>query len=176
VRPSTPSTPGAAISIPAISESPSPPSQGSRPPGDLPTPRRVDQKDATALSKAALTVMYMVDSTVDAGLRDAKLRAARYLTRDYMAKLKAEPKQYVPGDWRQHRAYLAVRLKPLRREAGAPSDGPTAAYRQWEMTTTPTGRDDWRGASGRFVVYMVLARSSTAESWRVSDAVVTNES
>jgi hypothetical protein len=154
-------------------DSPSPSS--SRLPDDLPVPGRIDQRDATALSKGALTLMHTVDSTVDAGMRDAKLRAAAYLTPDYTTKLKAEPPQYLPGEWRRHRAYLAVRLKPLPREAGAPPDGPTAAYRQWEMTTTPTGRDEWRGASSRSVIYTALARSSTTEPWRVSDAVITGE-
>lgn len=123
------------------------------------------------MSRAALTIMYTVDSTVDAGLREAKLRAARYLTPGYTAKVRAEPRQYVPEEWRRHRAYLAVRLKALPREAGAPSDGATAAYRQWEMTTTPTGRDGWRGTPRRSVVYMALARPSEHEPWRVSDVL-----
>ena len=160
---------GAVSSTPTFSVPSSPPSPGSRPPDGLPTPGPVDQRDATAVSKAAATIMYMVDSTVDAGLRDAKLRAARYLTSEYAAKITAEPRQYGPKEWGRHRAYLAVRLTPLRRESGAPPDRPTTAYRQWEMTTTPTGRDDWRGTPRESVLYMVLARSSEDAPWRVSD-------
>ncbi|MFB4319795.1 hypothetical protein [Actinomadura sp. 21ATH] len=174
-RPDVPTrSPGAATDlpeVPAAGGSPTP--TATRLPDDLPTPRQVDQKDATALSKAALTVMYTVDSTVDTGLRDAKLRAARYLTPEYTAKVRAEPGQYAPADWQRHRAYLAVRLKPLKPEAGAPADAPTTAHRQWEMTTTPTGRDDWRGASSVFVVFMALSRPSRDAPWRVSDMVVT---
>lgn len=178
LRPEAPSaTPGAASIIPMPSaESSTPSPSSSRLPDDVPTPGRIDQQDATAVSKGALTVMYTVDSTVDTGLRDAKLRAKRYLAPEYIANVEAEPRQYVPDEWRQHRAYLTVRLKPLALEAGAPSDGPTAAYRQWEMTTTPTGRDDWRGAPRKSVVYMALVKSSERESWRISDVVVSNES
>ena len=165
-----PRTPGAAKSIPVTGAKSPPPT--SRPPGDLPTPGRADGRNATALSKAALTVMYTVDGTADAGLRDAKLRAARYLTADYKAEVEAEPVQYVPEEWRRHRAYLAVDLKPISREDGAPSDGPTSAYRQWELRTTPTGRDGWRGDPRKFVVYMELTRSSRHAPWRVSGAVI----
>jgi hypothetical protein len=119
--------------------------------------------------------MYSVDSTADAGLRDAKLRAAPYLTPDYTDRINAEPTQYVPNIWRQHRAYLAVRLKPLAREAGAPSDKATTAYRQWRMITIPTGRDGWRGTPGRSVIYVALTRASERSPWRISDALVTGE-
>jgi hypothetical protein len=170
-----PSNPGAESIIPTISVATPSPSRSPRIPGGLPDPRRVDQKDATAVSKAALTVMYTVDSTVDVGLRDAKLRAERYLTPGYTGKIKAEPRQYVPEEWRQHRAYLAVRLKPLVREEGAPSDGPTAAYRQWEMSATPTGRDGWHDTRSKSVVYMVLGRSSERAPWRISDVLLRDE-
>lgn len=168
-----PPTPGAASSIPVPSAAPPSPPANPRLPAGLPDPRRIDQKNATAVSRAALTVMYTVDSTVDAGLRDAKLRAARYLTRDYRAEVAAEPRQYIPAEWRRHRAYLAVRLEPLPREAGAPSDTATTAYRQWQMTTIPTGRDDWRGTARPSVAFMTLARSSERDPWRIRDVLVT---
>ena len=170
-RPSTSATPGAVTTVPtSAGDSPSP--SDSRPPDDLPIPERIDEQDATALAKGALTVMYTVDSTVDAGLRDAKLRAERFLTPDYAAKIKAEPRQYVPGEWQEHRAYLAVHLKAIRRDMGAPSDEPTVAYRQWELTTTPTGRDAWRGEHKKSVIYMALTRSSNGAPWRVSEVLI----
>jgi hypothetical protein len=103
------------------------------------------------------------------------LLTTRYLTPAYTAEIKAEPVQYVPDEWRRHRAYLAVRLQPLVREAGAPSDGPKAAYRQWEMTTVPTGRDRWRGTPSKSVVYMALVRSSEGAPWRISDVTVEDD-
>jgi hypothetical protein len=105
-------------------------------------------------------------------LRDARLRAVGYLTSAYATVVEAEPEQYVPEEWRRHRAYLAVRLRPLVRETGAPSDRRTAAYRQWEMTTVPTGRDRWRGSSSTSVVYMALVRPSGQAPWRVSEVTV----
>lgn len=125
------------------------------------------------MSRAALTVMYTVDSTVDEGLRNAQLRAARYFIPAYTAEVKAEPVQYVPEEWRQHRAYLKVRLHPLKPETGAPSDGPKAAYREWDLTTIPTGRDRWRDAPSESVVYMALSRSSKRDPWRISAVTVT---
>jgi hypothetical protein len=170
--PVRPSDPGAPSIIPVPSGGSPSPSRSPRIPGGLPDPRRIDQKDATAVSRAALTVMYTVDSTVDAGLRNARLRAARYLTVAYAAEIKAEPVQYVPEEWRQHRAYFVVRLRPVVREKGAPSDRPTAAFREWGMTTVPTGRDRWRGTRRTSVVYMALVRSSKNAPWRVSDVNV----
>lgn len=176
VRPSgPPPDPGAPSAIPTSSGGSPSPSRSPRIPGGLPDLRRIDQKDATAVSRAALTVMYTVDSTVDAGLRNARLRATHYLTTTYAAAIKAEPVQYVPEDWRRHRAYLAVRLRPTVREKGAPTDGPTASYREWEMTTVPTGRDRWRGAPRTSVVYMALVRSSKNAPWRVSDVNVVDD-
>ncbi|MCP9951745.1 hypothetical protein LUX33_27130 [Actinomadura madurae] len=139
------------------------------------SPRQIVEQDPTALSKGALTLMYTADSTVDTGLRDAKLRAERYFTADYAAEVKAEVRQYVPAEWRRHRAYLAVRLEPLAKEEGAPPDGPTAAYRQWEMVATPTGRDKWRGDPRRSVVYVGLTRSSAEAPWRISSVTVSDE-
>ena len=166
-------TPGAVRSIPVTgAESPL---QTSTPSADLPTPSRADGRNATALSKAALTVMYSVDSTADTGLRDAKLRAARYLTAAYKTEVEAEPVQYVPQEWQRHRAYIAVDLEPIRREEGAPSDGPTTAYRQWQVRTTPTGRDGWRGDALKFVVFMELTRSSRHAPWRVSNASASDD-
>ncbi|GAA2427044.1 hypothetical protein GCM10010191_44730 [Actinomadura vinacea] len=168
------SAPGEATVIPTVSGGTPFPSRSPRIPGGLPDPGRVDQKDATALSRAALTVMYSVDSTVDAGLLNAKLRAVGYLAPAYAAEVRAEPVQYVPEEWRRHRAYLAVRLRPIERDAGAPKDGPTAAYRQWRLITTPTGRDGWRGRPSEFVVFMSLTRSSKRDPWRISDTTSTN--
>jgi hypothetical protein len=158
--------------IPTVSEASPSPSRSPRIPGGLPDPDQIDRKNATAVSRAALTVMYSVDSAVDAGLRDAKLRAATYLTSAYAAEIKQEPVQYVPDEWRRHRAYLAVRLRQLRREAGAPSDGPTTAYRQWQLTTVPKGRDGWHGHRSEYVVFMSLVRSSKRDPWRISGATV----
>jgi hypothetical protein len=141
----------------------------------LPDLHRTNQKDATAVSRVALTIMYTVDSTIDDGLRSARLRAAQYLTPTYTAEIKAEPAQYVPDEWRQHRAYLTVDLQPLRREAGAPSDGPTAAYREWEMAMVPTGRDRWRGTPRKSVIYVALRRSSERDPWLVSDVTVSDD-
>lgn len=168
----SPATPGVASGVPTIEfKTPSPvPTRSSRALDGLPDPHHIDQKDATAVSKAALTIMHTVDSTVDEGLRDARLRAARYLTDDYAATIEAEPVQFVPAEWRRHRVHLAVRLRLLERERGAPPDGPTDAYRQWQVTTTPKGRDGWRGEPHTMLAYVALTRSSARGSWRIADS------
>ncbi|MFD0852765.1 hypothetical protein ACFQ07_11045, partial [Actinomadura adrarensis] len=62
--------------------------------------------------------------------------------------------------------------RPLAREAGAPKDAPTVAHRQWEMTTTSTGRDAWRDTARTWVVYVALSRPSARDPWRLSGVVV----
>lgn len=162
----TPALPGAASEIPTTSASAS--RAPGRSPRGLPDLDRVDRRDATAVSKAALTVMHTVDAAVDEGLQDARLRASRFFTADFADRVRAEPAQYVPREWREHRAYAKVRLKRLEPEAGAPSDSPTEAFRQWEVTATPHGRDDWRGAPRTSVVFVQLVRPKAGASWRIS--------
>ncbi|GAA4140855.1 hypothetical protein [Actinomadura keratinilytica] len=139
------------------------------PEGGLPDPKDVDQRDATAVARAAVTVMWTVDSAIDRGQRDAYLRACPYLTPDYAARVAAEQAVGpLPQQWRDHRAYAEVRLELRQPEGDLDPDTPTMAYRQWQVTVTPTGRDEWKGRTVRAIAFVTLTRASPRDPWRVA--------
>ncbi|MEU8302852.1 hypothetical protein AB0C84_04760 [Actinomadura sp. NPDC048955] len=160
--PDTKAAPSAAISSPA------PASASPSPPGGLPDLTRLDQHDATAVSKAALTLMWIVDSTTDHSQRDAYQRAAPLLDEAYKASVAAQPGGLVPGQWTEHRAYAKVRLTPQRPQGDVPTDTPTLAHRGWAITVIPTGRDKWKGAPVHATAFVTLKRKDPGAPWRVS--------
>jgi hypothetical protein len=138
-------------------------------PRGVPDPRAIDHTDATAVAKAALITMWVVDSATDEGQRDAYLRALPYLTDEYTAQVRADPATpSLPGDWRKHRAYARVTVQRLPAEEGAPADTTTAVYRQWQITARPTGRDGWRGDPVPATAYTALQRPAAGQPWRIA--------
>jgi hypothetical protein len=140
------------------------------PPGGLPDPKKIDQRDATAVSKAAVRVMWTVDAAIDHSQRDAYLRARPWCTTQYAAALAAEaPAGAVPPPWTDHRAYAKVRLTPRTPEGLDPGEQtPTTTYRGWAITVTPTGRDGWTGPPVHATAFVVLKRATDKSPWRVS--------
>lgn len=132
-------------------------------------PKNVDTSSADAVGRAALTVMWTMDTTIDTSQYDATMRAAPYLTTKYAAQLKAAPPRSAPGaewtTWTQHKAWTTVALESAD-EAGRPSDTPTDAYRTWTVTTTPHGTDRWTGDPTVTTAFVSLTRSGGA--WKVS--------
>jgi hypothetical protein len=139
------------------------------PHGGLPDARRIDHGDATAVSRAALTVAWTIDTVIDQGQRDAFARAAPYLTPAYAAQLAQQPLQAAPSTWWDHRAYSKLQLEPIDPDAGAPQDTTTSAYRQWRITNTPTGRDGWQGTPVKAIVFVTLTRANTGLPWRIAE-------
>ena len=118
-----------------------------------------------------MTAMWTVDSAIDRGQRDAYLRACPYLTPDYAARVAAEQAVGpLPQQWRDHRAYAEVRLELRQPEGDLDPDTPTMAYRQWQVTVTPTGRDEWKGRTVRAIAFVTLTRASPRDPWRVGAA------
>lgn len=136
-------------------------------------PSAIDQRDATAVSRAALTIMWSVDSIRDrAGQRDAYLRASVYFTRDYATRIRRTfAPQRLPGLWEQHKAFNAVEAKAIDDEDQA-SDTPTRAGRQWSLTITPTGRDGWSGETFTVLAFTELVRADNRHPWRLANVVV----
>lgn len=164
----TPSSPPPAEALP--SHSVRPPHGGVRTPGDT------DQKDATAVSRTALTVLMTYDTTVDTSRYQAGVRTAEagWCTAAYAAQLRAAVPRAAPGaewdEWARHRAYTRPQLTAAD-EAGRPADTSTAAYRQWSITLRPTGRDDWKAppdAAGDLTAFVTLARGSASAPWRLA--------
>ncbi|WP_436774449.1 hypothetical protein [Yinghuangia sp. YIM S09857] len=140
----------------------------------LPSTAQVAQSDATAVSSAALTVMFTYDTTTDTTAQDAVLRAQPWLTEAYAAVQREHVSVGPPGaqwtEWTGHQAYTTPALERGRDQA--PPDTATTAYRQWLVRYTPTGRDGWKGNETAVVVFTVLTRPSATEPWRVSDMLV----
>lgn len=157
---------GAATSPPAPVPS-TPPAPTGTPHGGLPDPKAVDRHDATAVSRAAVQVMWTVDAAIDRGQIDGYLRARPYLTPEYAAELGAEPVGTIPSLWREHRAYARVRLKAQTPEDGVGADTAGTAHRQWDVTVVPTGRDGWTGPPVHAIAFVTLARDAE-DRWQVA--------
>ncbi len=142
-------------------------------PAPFVAPATINQRDATAVSRAALTIMWSVDSIRDhAGQRDAYLRASVYFTRDYATRIRRTfAPQRLPGLWEQHKAFNAVEVKAIEDEDQA-SDTPTHAGRQWSLTITPTGRDGWTGETFTVLAFTELVRADNRHPWRLTNVVV----
>ncbi|GAA2110938.1 hypothetical protein GCM10009802_08330 [Streptomyces synnematoformans] len=143
------------------------------PHGGIPHPDDVDEHDASAVSEGALTAMFTYDTTIDASRNDAGRRAAEagWCTEEYARQLRAAAARSAPGadwaTWAEHRAYTTVKLTAAD-EAGRPADTPTTAYRQWNITVTPHGRNDWKGQPQHSTVFAELQRADPDAPWRLA--------
>ncbi|WP_433860375.1 hypothetical protein [Streptomyces kronopolitis] len=187
----TPTTPGADDAPPKAatspsSEAPADPSQDptdeasalptgatGAPRGDLPDPKKVNGRDPDAVSKAALTAMWTVDTRFDVSQHDASLRAIPYATPKYAKGIRSTPPRSAPGAewarWADHHAYTKVTVSAAD-DAGAPPDTATDAYRTWTLTSTPHGDAGWTGDPTTITAFVYLTRTSKAAEWKV-DAV-----
>lgn len=166
---------------PSASRTAAPGSPASRPTGTpkggTPRPGDVEQTDADAVSRGALTALWTFDTAVDRGPHDAELRTADagWLTKAYADRLRSRRPQSVPGaqwqEWVRHRAYGTVELEKAE-EAAKPADTGTEAWRQWTVTTTPSGRDRWTGEAVPVAAYVHLTRTAAGTAWRVADVIV----
>lgn len=137
----------------------------------LPNQNKVDRQDPSATSLAAVTMMWTVDTTIDLGEHEATLRAAPYFSPDYLDQVGEAVPITAPGatweTWRQHRAYTVVTAESAD-EIGKPPDTDVEAFRSWEVTSEPVGRDGWKGEKEVVLVYISLVRSTAQGPWQVS--------
>lgn len=156
---------------------PLPSGKSGEPQGGVPSPGSVDGTNATAVSRAALTVLATYDTAIDASRNDAGRRAADagWCTATYAGQLREAVSRSLPGadweTWASHRAYTKPRLTETE-EAGRPSDTDTTAYRQWTITLTPTGRDGWTGSEEAHVAYAELTRTAASQPWRLNAVTI----
>ena len=133
-----------------------------------PAPRKIDQRDADAVSAAVLTTMWRIDTTTDRDQRDAVLRAAGWLSPAYLADLRAGSQVGTDAAWTGWAAHRA-RTEPsliAGRDQRQP-DTATHADRQWRLTVTPIGADGWRGRPLTMTVFVALQRDRRSAPWRV---------
>ncbi|PZG22362.1 hypothetical protein [Nonomuraea aridisoli] len=134
-----------------------------------PDPGTIDQRDADAVSTAVLTTMWSIDTTADRDQRDAVLRAAGWLSPDYLADLRTAPRVGTDAAWTTWAAHRA-RTRPTL-TAGRdtrPPDTATHAYRQWQLAVTPIGADGWRGRPLTMTAFVALHRDRRCAPWRVA--------
>ncbi|GAB2785850.1 hypothetical protein [Streptomyces daliensis] len=169
----------ASASASASDSAPASPGAGAtgEPKGGTVRPEDVKGTDADAVSRGALKSLWTFDTAIDSGPRDAELRTAEagWLTDKYADKLRADRPQSVPGaqwqEWDKHRAYTKVGLEQTE-DAAKPADADGEAWRQWTVTTTPTGRDQWSGDPLVVTAYVQLTRTADGKPWRVADVTV----
>ncbi|MFF2025445.1 hypothetical protein ACFVW2_27040 [Streptomyces sp. NPDC058171] len=141
----------------------------------VPRPKKVDERDAGAVSKAWAETAYGYDTAYDASPYDAKLRAARWLT----DRRRATEREYRPAGapgpewttWAGHRAWTTVDVSS-ELEDDAPRDSRSLAYRSLVVKGTAHGRDGWKGTGPRLNAYVKLVRSANGKQWRVDDVTV----
>lgn len=173
---STPTPPATSPPVSSPPLRPRPLRKPGRLPVRLPDPRKVNFRDPTAVSRAALTVMWTVDTTSDTSQYQAELRAAPFCTPTYTDQLRRNPPRSGPGadwnTWAAHRAYTTAALQPAYDDQ--PPDTPTQALRQWGVITHPVGRDGWHGRPVSATAFVTLTRGGPGQPWRVSGVRLSN--
>lgn len=111
-----------------------------------PNPASANASNPDSVSQVVLTLMYEIDTTRDSSFSDGLRRAAPLLSSDYAAQVSSAPSSKPDAQWRlwaQHQAYTVAEttLSPEDR----PADTTTVAYRAYELTVKPIGRDGWTG-------------------------------
>ncbi len=171
-----PATPSPVSSQPAapVSEPPEPAplpagASGTPRPG-IPDPQRVDGQDATAVGRAALTVMWTFDTALDVSQHDASLRALPYLTPEYGEEVRNTPRRAAPGAdwnlWSSHHAYTTAELTPAD-DAGRPADTAAQSVHTFVITATPHGDNGWTGPAVTATAFVQLTRAGS-QPWKVA--------
>lgn len=158
--PVTPAPPPAPT-VPVPTAPPEPPAP---PPMPAPDPSTVDRNSPDAVAQAVVGLNYVVDTDQVRGWTDAARRGIPLLTAEFAGRLATAPSPAPDAQWTTwtaHHAYTAVQTQPATEEH--PPDTPSTAARAVELTTTPYGRDGWRGPAEHYEVFVTLAR--TDQGW-----------
>ncbi|NUP32801.1 MAG: hypothetical protein HOU01_13905 [Streptomycetaceae bacterium] len=158
---------------PAGTPSPSVPAAPSAAPTvKLPDPATVDRNDSVSVGKAALTVMFSYDTVADTSRRDAQLRAAPYLTPDYLEVLRTPTKPFVDDEWRDwtsHQAHTEPTVELSEEVADYVRDQATTSLRTFWVTVIAVGKDDWTGLGDEVAVYVTLTRAGPGSPWLLAN-------
>ncbi|MFH8337767.1 hypothetical protein [Streptomyces sp. AM6-12] len=131
----------------------------------------VDENDATSVAKAIAVTTWTFDTRIDTTQVDAQRRTARWLTPGYARSIEnAQPVAAPDASWTamaEHHGYTTATARQAHDTA--PQDTPTEAYRQFEVTVTPHGRDGWKGPAETWVEWIHLVRTRTGEPWKADN-------
>ncbi|MEN8649741.1 hypothetical protein ABCR94_03555 [Streptomyces sp. 21So2-11] len=165
-------TPSATRSTPPVKA----PAASSRPlDGDahVPSPRGIDERNATAVALAWAELSYGYDTVYDAHPHAATLRAARYLTREKAALEKSYSPAAGPGaqwnTWAGHRAWTEANATLIDADEEARTDESTRALRVVSVDGKAHGRDGWKGPGPRLHAYLTLTNPGKSAPWRVHE-------
>jgi len=133
------------------------------------SPSRLGTPGPDRVAVAAITALRTVDTSRDRSPRDAAARAlpllGGQLAEDVAA---AGPPSGSGADWARwaaHGARTVVAATPGA-DSGAPPDTAAVVYRQYTVTVTPVGRDNWQGSALTYVVFATLTHGPAG--WRVT--------
>jgi hypothetical protein len=163
----SPGSPPTAATGPA-GTTPAPPSTPLPAPAPVtpPNPASADANDPDSTSRVVLALMYEIDTTRDKSFSDGLRRAVPLLSSDYAVQVSNAPSAKPDAKWRlwaQHQAYTAAETTPSPEDR--PADTDTAAYRAYELTVKPIGRDGWTGDPDIKIALVTLLH--TAGGWVV---------
>ncbi|MFF7357844.1 hypothetical protein ACFZA1_35240 [Streptomyces filipinensis] len=123
------------------------------------------------MAKAIAMTTWTFDTKIDTSRADAQRRTVGWLTPDYAKSISAaQPVAAPDASWiamADHHGFTTVTTR--RAHDTAPDDTPTEAYRQFEVTVTPHGRDGWKGPAETWVEWIHLVRSGTGEPWKADN-------
>jgi hypothetical protein len=131
-----------------------------------PNPASANTNDPDSTSQVVLALMYEIDTTRDSSFSDGLRRAAPLLSSDYAAQVSSAPSAKPDAQWRlwtQHQAYTVAETKPSPEDR--PADTDAVAYRAYELTVKPIGRDGWTGEPESKIALITLLRA--AGPWAV---------
>jgi hypothetical protein len=166
VTSSTQAGPSPSSSTPATSTSSRPSSSTPTAP-PTPNPADVNGTDPSSAALYVVRTMYQVDTTTDHGWSDALRRASVLLTSDYAAAVSAAPTPAPDAQWQEwagHKAFTTATITPSPEDK--PADTTSLAYRAYQVTITPTGRDGWHGEEQHLVALVTLKHE--AGGWVVA--------
>ena len=139
----------------------------------MPEPAETDQGSASAVALAGVRALLQCDTAVDADPNQTARRAIAWLAPRFAAEVRTAAPIAAPGarwnTWATHRAYCQVSTALAADDR--PPDTAGTAHRQVVATVRPVGRDRWRGAADREVLFVTLTRTASAGErapWRLA--------
>ncbi len=167
--PTRATSPGPTATARPFAPTPVPTGRAGTPAGGLPSTSTLTSADPDVVAVAGLTAYYRADTALDLGPADTHRRALPWTTGQLAAGIRGDrPVTGSGAAWTEiaaHHGYTTVTVTRAY-DDGAPTDTRTAVPRQFTVTTTPHGRDNWTGPVVTHTDYLNLTR--THSGWRIT--------
>jgi len=167
--PMTPATPGPTTTARPFAPTPVRIGRAGVPAGGLPPASTLTNADPDVVAAAGLTAYYRADTDLDLGPADTHRRALPWTTGQLATGIRDDQPVTGPGAaWTTlaaHHGYTTV-IVTRAYDDGAPTDTRARVYRQFTVTSTPHGRDNWTGPVVTHTNYLTLTRAHSG--WRIT--------